>query len=261
MGNKSSLAVNDLSVQFGGLKAVSNINLEIQSSELVGLIGPNGAGKTTFFNALTGLCRPTSGNIIFKNTNLERKSAHFICQQGIARTFQNIRLFKSLSVIDNLMIAGHQNIKYPLLSSVLKIPAYFRDEKQATKHAQEMLELVGLGKQQNEMSASLPYGDQRKLEIARALVTNPELLLLDEPAAGMNPNETQELVNLIRKVRTELQITIVLIEHDMNLVMNLCERIIVLDYGILIAQGTVDEIRANPKVIEAYLGDDSQWQS
>lgn len=250
------LQVSKLSVSFGGLKAISNVDLSIYEGELVGLIGPNGAGKTTLFNALTGLCRPSSGDIIFCGQNLIKKSAHYICRHGITRTFQNIRLFKTLTVLDNLRIAYHQNMRYSFISGILQTRNARRQEQEALIEAYAMLEIVGLTQHADERAVNLSYGNQRKLEIARALVTQPKLLLLDEPAAGMNPAETQELLHLIRFLRSEFGITIILIEHDMNLVMNLCERIFVLDYGVLIAQGSVEEVRSNEQVIQAYLGAD-----
>lgn len=258
MATEPCLQVNDLSVHFGGLKAVSNVNLQINSGELIGLIGPNGAGKTTFFNAITGLCHLTNGEVLFNGVNLTNKPAHYICDQGMARTFQNIRLFKSLSVLENLLTAYHQNISYSILSGILKTKSFAKQEMEAEEKAKEILQVVGLSEHADEQADSLPYGDQRKLEIARALVTNPSLLLLDEPAAGMNPNETNDLINLIHRLQEEFKLTILLIEHDMNLVMNVCQRIFVLDYGVLIAEGTDNEIRENPKVIEAYLGEEIQ---
>jgi branched-chain amino acid transport system ATP-binding protein len=250
------LSVSNLSVNFGGLRALSNINLTIKHGDLVGLIGPNGAGKTTFFNTLTGLCKPSTGQIMFAGFDLTNKAASYISRQGIARTFQNIRLFKSLTVLENLMVACHQNINYSFLTGVLKSKKYRLEEEAGLEEAKRILEIVGLSHHAHELSVNLPYGDQRKLEIARALVTKPKLLLLDEPAAGMNPAETQELLSLIRYLRSDLGITILLIEHDMNLVMNLCEHIFVLDYGMLIAEGTAAEIRSNEQVIQAYLGAD-----
>lgn len=261
MAHSAILEINDLSVHFGGLKAISNVSMTINQGELLGLIGPNGAGKTTIFNTLTGLCRPTEGNIMFQNHNLVNKKAHYISRLGLARTFQNIRLFKSLSSLDNLRIAYHQNIRYSMLSGIFKTKAFHEQEQEAITKAQEILYSVGLAAYIDDTASSLSYGNQRKLEIARALITKPKLLLLDEPAAGMNPFETKELVNLIRKLQTQYNITVFLIEHDMNLVMNLCERILVLDYGILIAEGSVDEVRSNEQVIKAYLGDDATWQS
>ncbi len=250
------LLVKDLAVNFGGLKAIANVSFTINTGELMGLIGPNGAGKTTLFNAFTGLAQPAGGQIIFKGQDLINKKSHYISRQGIARTFQNIRLFKSLTTLENLRTAYHQNMQYSMLSGVLKGKSYQQQEKEALEQAKFMLETVGLSDHAQELSVNLSYGDQRKLEIARALVTKPDLLLLDEPAAGMNPAETQDLLTLIAQIRNELQVTIMLIEHDMNLVMKLCERVLVLDYGILIAEGTTEEIKSNERVIQAYLGAD-----
>jgi len=250
------LDIQRLSVEFGGLKALTNINISINEGELAGLIGPNGAGKTTLFNTLTGLCKPSAGQIFFQGKDITYKSAHYISRHGIARTFQNIRLFKSLTVLDNLRIAYHQNMSYSVLAGIFRTKAYHRDEVLAEQKAMEMLELVGLAKHAQGLAVNLSYGNQRKLEIARAMVTQPKLLLLDEPAAGMNPLETQELLGLIKHLRTEFKLTILLIEHDMSLVMNLCEKLFVLDYGTLLAQGTVAEIKNNPQVIQAYLGAD-----
>jgi len=250
------LRIRDLSVSFGGLKAISNVDMAVDEGELVGLIGPNGAGKTTLFNTLTGLCRPSAGEIVFCGRNINKKPPHYICRQGITRTFQNIRLFKSLSALDNVRIAYHQNMHYSFFSGILRTKQAKRQEDEALKQAWAMLEIVGLTQYANERAVNLSYGNQRKLEIARALITKPKLLLLDEPAAGMNPAETQELLRLIQFLRSDFGITIILIEHDMNLVMNLCERIFVLDYGVLIAQGSVDEVRSNEQVIQAYLGAD-----
>ncbi|NMB38373.1 MAG: ABC transporter ATP-binding protein [Firmicutes bacterium] len=256
MTHNSILEINDLSVHFGGLKAIANVSISINKGELIGLIGPNGAGKTTLFNAITGLCRPTGGHIFFNDKDIVNKPAHYISRQGLARTFQNIRLFKTLTALENLRIAYHQNLHYSILAGILKTKSFNRGEKAAVEQATEILSIVGLDSYANEVADNLSYGNQRKLEIARALVTNPKMLLLDEPAAGMNPIETKELINLIRKLRTEFNITIFLIEHDMNVVMSLCEKIFVLDYGVLIAQGSVDEIKSNEQVIKAYLGED-----
>lgn len=256
MMHNSILEINDLSVHFGGLKAIASVNIAINEGGLIGLIGPNGAGKTTLFNAVTGLCRPTGGHIFFNNKDVVKKPAHYISRQGLARTFQNIRLFKSLTSLENLHIAYHQNLNYSIFSGIIKTKSFSQGERAAMDKAEEILSIVGLESFANEIAANLAYGNQRKLEIARALVTNPKLLLLDEPAAGMNPIETKELVNLIRKLRNELNITIFLIEHDMSVVMNLCEKIFVLDYGVLIAEGSASEIKSNEQVIKAYLGED-----
>lgn len=252
------MQVEKLTKTFGGLTAVSNVNIEIEKGELVGLIGPNGAGKTTLFNLLTGVYVPTSGNIKLKidgeMKNIEGNKPYDITKLGVARTFQNIRLFKDLSVLDNVRIAMHQNVKYGLGASFLHTPSYIREEKELLKMTHEFLEIFKLDGKKDEIAKNLPYGEQRHLEIARALATKPSLLLLDEPAAGMNPAETIELTETIKWLREEFDLTILLIEHDMSLVMRICERIYVLDYGMLIASGVPEEIKSNKRVIEAYLG-------
>ncbi|MEA4890419.1 MAG: ABC transporter ATP-binding protein [Clostridiaceae bacterium] len=255
------LSVTALTKSFGGLTAVSNVDLTIKEGELVGLIGPNGAGKTTVFNLLTGVYLPTSGSIILNKDGVSRKiqglKPYTICKEGIARTFQNIRLFRELTVLDNVRSAMHQNANYSLLSSFLHIPPYSRVEKEIYQKAIDLLTIFKLDAKKDELAKNLPYGEQRKLEIARALATNPILLLLDEPAAGMNPVETAQLTELIDWIRTEFKLTILLIEHDMSLVMKICERIYVLDYGMVIAEGTPDAIKSNKRVIEAYLGEEA----
>ena len=251
------LKVENLSKSFSGLKAVSNVDLEIKEGELVGLIGPNGAGKTTVFNLLTGVYEPTEGTIIFKGQKINGLAPYKISHRGIARTFQNIRLFGDLSVIDNVKIAYHQHVSYNILSGILRLPNYYKGEKEIYQKAYDLLKIFDLHEKENELAKNLPYGQQRRLEIARALATKPSLLLLDEPAAGMNPQETQNLMDLIRWIRKEFDLTILLIEHDMSLVMGICERIYVLDYGMIIAHGTPDEIKSNPRVIEAYLGEEA----
>ncbi|MDN5277265.1 MAG: branched-chain amino acid transport system ATP-binding protein [Clostridiales bacterium] len=254
------LKVHKLTKSFGGLTAVLNVSMELKQGELVGLIGPNGAGKTTVFNLLTGVYVPTSGSIILNKGGAEQElqglKPHRICKAGVARTFQNIRLFKDLTVFDNVRIAMHKNVRYGLLSSFLHLPSYHREEKRISEATMELLRIFKLDGKKDEYAKNLPYGEQRHLEIARALATNPSLLLLDEPAAGMNPAETAQLTELIKWIREKFNLTILLIEHDMSLVMKICERIYVLDYGILIAEGTPDEIRSNKRVIEAYLGED-----
>lgn len=261
MAQNSGLEVIDLSVQIGGLKAVSNVNLKLGSDELVGLIGPNGAGKTTVFNALTGFCSPTQGQVIFNTQDLTNKPPHVVAQHNLARTFQNIRLFKDLSVLDNLKVAYHKHVDYSFLSGIFRMPKYKKQEKIIAKTALDVLNIVGLAERADDKARNLSYGEQRKLEIARALVMEPSLLLLDEPAAGMNPYETAELTELIHKIKQDFELTVFLIEHDMNLVMNLCERLYVLDYGVLIAEGSVQDVRNDRRVIEAYLGEDVAWQS
>jgi len=254
------LSVNKLTKSFGGLTAVLNVNMEINQGELVGLIGPNGAGKTTVFNLITGMYEPTSGTITLDSNGIKKEiqglKPYTICNIGLARTFQNIRLFKDLTVLDNVWIAMHKNVKYGLFSSFFHLPSHSREEALLTRKSLELLEILKLDHKKDELARNLPYGEQRHLEIARALATNPVLLLLDEPAAGMNPAETAQLTELISWIRKEFNLTILLIEHDMSLVMKICERIYVLDYGMVIAEGTPEEIKNNKRVIEAYLGED-----
>lgn len=261
MAQNNGLQVIDLSVQIGGLKAVSSVNLTLNQGELVGLIGPNGAGKTTMFNALTGFCSATSGQVFFESQNLTNKPPHIVAKHRLARTFQNIRLFKELTVGDNLKISYHRNFTYSIFSGVFRTANFYKQEQRAKDFAQEILNLVGLAHRVFEKAGNLSYGEQRKLEIARTLVMEPKLLLLDEPAAGMNPYETAELAELIQKVKQDFDLTVFLIEHDMDLVMNVCERLYVLDYGVLIGEGSVDEVRTDRRVIEAYLGEDLVCQS
>lgn len=249
--------VNDLYKSFGGIKAVSNINMTIEKGEIVGIIGPNGAGKTTLFNLLTGIYHPSSGEINYylrKKIASRRFKPHMMTKYGVARTFQNIRLFKNMSVFDNVLIGYHNNLSYGVLPALFRLPSYFKNERKAEEEVTELLKVFKLYDKRDELASNLSYGDQRKVEIARALAAKPQLLLLDEPAAGMNPNETRELTKLITWVKEEFDLTIILIEHDMSLVMDICDNVFVFNYGNLIAKGTPTEIQNNPEVIKAYLG-------
>lgn len=249
------LEVKNLGISFGGLRAVDNLNLSIEKGQLYGLIGPNGAGKTTVFNMLTGVYKPTDGQILLDGEDITSKSTVEINKAGIARTFQNIRLFKGLSVIDNIKVGLHNQNKYSTVTSILRLPKYFKTEKIINDKAMEILKVFNLENFADINADNLPYGQQRKLEIARALSTNPKLLLLDEPAAGMNPNETQELMDTIRFVRDNFDMTVLLIEHDMRLVAGICEELTVLNFGTELAQGKPDVVLKNPEVVTAYLGD------
>ena len=272
------LHIENVTMQFGGVVAVNNLNLDVNKGEIVALIGPNGAGKTTAFNCVTGVYEPTNGKVEFMGeviaenhpqgkmkklyagenmgmyTDVVSYTPDVITSKGIARTFQNIRLFKDLSVIDNIKVGLHESMKYNLGSSLIRLPNYWKEEKRCTERAFELLDIFHMADLADAQAGSLPYGAQRRLEIMRALATSPKLLLLDEPAAGMNPSETAELTETIRRIRDEFNIAVLLIEHDMSLVMGICEGIAVLNFGRIIAKGTPDEIRNNPQVIEAYLG-------
>lgn len=249
------LEVKNLGISFGGLRAVDNFSLKIEKGQLYGLIGPNGAGKTTIFNLLTGVYKPTDGSFMFDGEELAGKSAIDINKKGIARTFQNIRLCGNMSVLDNVKVGLHNSESTNLFDSIFRTPKYRKEEKNITEKALELLDVFGLKEEANFKASNLPYGKQRKLEIARALGTNPKLLLLDEPAAGMNPAETAELMETIALVRNKFGISILLIEHDMSLVMGICERLVVLEYGRVIADGLPDEVVHNPRVVSAYLGE------
>lgn len=250
------LVAKNATMRFGGLTAVTDLNLTVDDGEIVGLIGPNGAGKTTAFNMITGVYRPTEGSISYKGIDLAKVEPHKITELGLARTFQNIRLFREMSVLENVLVAGNLRMGVHFIPSVLHLPAQAKKEKDLRARAMRLLEQVGLADHANDQATSLPYGKQRRLEIVRALATEPTCLLLDEPAAGMNPQESHELMDFIHKIRDDFGIAILLIEHHMQVVMGVCSRMYVLEYGITIADGTPDEIRKNPRVIEAYLGVD-----
>ena len=249
------LEVKNLGISFGGLRAVNGFDIKIEKGELYGLIGPNGAGKTTIFNLLTGVYKPDGGRILLDGKDITGHKAIQINQAGIARTFQNIRLFKELSVLDNVKVGLHNHHKYSTLSGILRLPSYYKVEKEMDERAMELLKVFDLDKEFDYKASNLPYGKQRKLEIARALATEPKLLLLDEPAAGMNPNETAELMKTIRFVRDHFDMTVLLIEHDMKLVSGICERLTVLNFGHMLAEGPTSEVLSNPEVIKAYLGE------
>ena len=255
----SILKADHITIRFGGLIAVSDFSLNLKEGELLGLIGPNGAGKTTVFNMLTGVYKPTKGKIYFNNQEITRKRVDEITALGVARTFQNIRLFTNLSVIDNVMVGCHLRLKSSVLNAIFYLPQYLQEENYMKEEARRLLKEVNLENLKNNLAGGLPYGEQRRLEIARALATRPKLLLLDEPAAGMNPQETKDLMSFIQRIQEKFKLTIVLIEHDMKVVMGICKRILVLDYGITIAEGNPVEIQHNPEVIKAYLGVEAQY--
>ena len=254
MGKPAVLDARNLGIDFGGLTAVDEFNITLGPTEISGLIGPNGAGKTTIFNLLTGVYQPTRGSVLINGIDIKGMPIHKVNRLGIARTFQNIRLFGDMSALDNVKVGMHNSVHCSFAESVLHLPGYYKSEKLADAKAMELLEFMGLQDVAQVKAGSLPYGVQRRLEIVRALATDPSVILLDEPAAGMNPSETTELMHQIRRIRDTFHIAIFLIEHDMNLVMNVCEAIAVVNYGRIIAKGTPEEIRSNPAVIEAYLG-------
>jgi branched-chain amino acid transport system ATP-binding protein len=250
------LETRGLAMTFGGLRAVSNLNLSVEDGSLVGLIGPNGAGKTTVFNMISGLLHPSEGTIVLAGQDITRLPAHAVTRMGLARTFQNIRLFENRSVLENVMIAQHRHVGYGFLQALLHL-GIAEEEARITESSLELLRILELEDKADQMAGNLPYGEQRLVEIARALATRPRLLLLDEPAAGMNPNETAQLMEFIQRIRQEFAVTILLIEHDMNLVMGICEHITVLDYGMTIAEGTPAQVRSDRRVIKAYLGEEA----
>ncbi|MBP3390628.1 MAG: ABC transporter ATP-binding protein [Clostridia bacterium] len=254
--SKVVLKTENLGISFGGLKAVQNLDLEIKEKQLYGLVGPNGAGKTTVFNMITGVYKPTTGKFFLDGEDLTGKSQEVINHKGIARTFQNIRLFNNMTVIRNVLVGLHNQpeFKCSMVESIFRLPRHFKTEKAMRERAKEILRIVGLEEERNNLSCNLPYGKQRKLEIARALATNPKLLCLDEPAAGMNPNETADLMSIVRRIRDEYNVTILLIEHDMKFVSGLCDEITVLNFGTVLAQGSPEVALNDPEVIKAYIG-------
>ena len=252
--NGNVLEARGITKRFGGLVAVNDVDFAVPHKSIVAIIGPNGAGKTTFFNCMTGLYKPTTGTVEFNGQDITAKAPHVVTQAGIARTFQNIKLFKTMTVLENVLVGRHCRMRARITGSILHTPFVRREERETEERARELLKFVGITRRHQDLAVSLPYGDQRRLEIARALASDPELLLLDEPTAGMNPQESEELRSLMEKLRSEQGISLLLIEHDMKVVMNVSDHITVLDGGEMIAAGTPQEVRANPRVIEAYLG-------